>query len=160
VQSISELHQDDPNIPRHGQCHFLEVLRLFQFKAVELYVGEFADSVDELSNLIAELSADVIFGYTSVLDRIVQQRRHKTLVVHVHAGQHPSHCQRMGDIGLSTASYLPIVGLLGKEIGALYLQDLGFMQVVAQLLLERPKGSVGQGFLGESNWLRLSEPQA
>ena len=142
MQPVGELDQNDPNIPGHGQRHFLEVLRLLVFQAVEFYVGELADAVDQFRNFLAKLSTDVLFGNPGVFYGVMQQSGHQALVVHVHASENTGYRQRVGHIGLTAAADLAIMRLFGKEIGALDQLHLGVMQIAIELVFKAREGAV------------------
>ena len=77
VESVGQLHQDDANIPGHGQGHFLEVLGLFFLEGLELHLGELADPVHQLGHGGPELLADGALGDAGVLYDIVQHGSHQ-----------------------------------------------------------------------------------
>ena len=118
MQAIREFHEDDANVFRHRQRHFLKVFGLPELHRVKLHVGQFADTIDQLRDLFAELAANVFFVDACVFDHIVQQRGHQALRVHVHASENARHRQGVSDVGFSTAPGLPVVSLLRIIVGS------------------------------------------
>ena len=59
VQPIGQFNENDANITRHGQRHFLKVLGLFFFCAVKFYMREFTHAVDEIGDLLTKLRSYV-----------------------------------------------------------------------------------------------------
>ncbi|MCY1456445.1 hypothetical protein D9M71_736660 [compost metagenome] len=45
-------------------------------------------------------------------------------MVHVHVGEDVGYGQRMGDVGFAAAAALPVMGLLGIEVGSAHQVDL------------------------------------
>ena len=72
MQAIRQLDEDDANIFRHRQGHFLEVLGLPELNRVKLHVGQLADTIDQLRNLFAELGTNVFLVDACILDHIMQ----------------------------------------------------------------------------------------
>jgi hypothetical protein len=53
-------------------------------------------------------------------------------VVHVHVGEDASDSKRMAYIGIATVSLLPIMRLLGKKVGAIYVVGLLGVEVTTE----------------------------
>ena len=130
MQAIRELDEDDANIFRHRQGHFLEVLGLPELNRVKLHVGQLADTIDQLRNLCTELGTNVFLVDACILDHIMQQRGHQALRVHTHASENAGHRQRVSDVGFPTAPDLAVVSLLGVIVCAPYQLRLLQGQVV------------------------------
>ena len=71
MQAIRQLHEDDANIFRHRQRHFLEVLGLAELHRIKLDMGQLADTIDQLRDFFAELGTNVFFVDPCVLNHIV-----------------------------------------------------------------------------------------
>ncbi len=120
MKTVGELDQNDADVPRHCQRHFLKVFRLLLFRTVKIDLGELTHTIDKVCDLFAKLSPNVLFSNTRVFDDVVKKRRHDALVVHVHAREHGGYCQRVCDIGFSSPSRLAVVRLFGIEKRPLY----------------------------------------
>ena len=72
MESVRQFDQDDADIFRHRQRHFLEVLGLPEFHRIKFDMGQLADTIDQLRDLLAELGANVFFVDACVLNHIVQ----------------------------------------------------------------------------------------
>ena len=136
MQAIRQLDEDDADVFRHRQGHFLKVLGLAELHRVKLHVGQFADPIDQFRHLLAELGTNVFLVDARVLDHIVQQRGHQALRVHTHASENAGHRQRMSDVGLSTAPCLAVVSLLGVIVCAPHQLRLVQRQVIGDQLLK------------------------
>ena len=124
MESVGQLDEDDPDILGHRQRHLLEIFSLPFCMGAEFDLGQLADTVYEVRDGVPELGVDGGLVDAGILDDIVQHRRHQALVVHVHLGENGRHGQRVCYIGLATAPKLPVMGLLGEEVGALDLVAL------------------------------------
>ena len=120
MKTVSELNQNDADVPRHCQRHFLKVFSLLLFRTVKIDLGELTHTIDKICDFLAKLSTNVLFSNTRVFDDVVEKRRHDALVVHVHARQHSGYRERVCDIGFASPSRLAVVRLLGIEKRPLY----------------------------------------
>ncbi|RMO04789.1 hypothetical protein ALQ48_06206 [Pseudomonas coronafaciens pv. zizaniae] len=137
MQTVGELDQNHANITRHGHGHFLEVFCLGFGLGLEIHLGQFADPVDQFRNGLAKLGAERFLGNTGIFDDVMQHRGHQALMVHVHVSKNIGHRKRVGDVGLTAATALAIVGLFGVEIRSADQIDL--------VLAEVGRQSVGEG---------------
>ncbi len=136
MQAIRQLDEDDANIFRHRQGHFLEVLGLPELHRIKFDMGELADTIDQFGDLFAELGANVLFVDACVLNHIVQQGGHQALGVHVHASENAGYRQRMGNVWFSATAGLTVMGLLGVVISSPHQLRLLQRQVVSNQLLK------------------------
>ena len=131
VEAIGELDDQHADVLAHRDEHLAEVLRLLlhgRGKGDALYAGE---ASDDLADLMAELTAQVVEGARAILDGIVKQAGGDRHVVHVEIGQDVGNLQRMDEVRLSRAPHLPAVHLGGVEVRLLDQND-----VRPRLLLE------------------------
>ena len=87
MQAISQLHQNNADIPRHGHGHFLEVFCLGFSLGFEVHLSQLADSIDQFCHSFAKLRNQCFLGNPGVFDHIVQHGCHQALMVHVHVGK-------------------------------------------------------------------------
>ena len=81
VGAVSELDQDNPNIPRHREQHFSERLGLVFFAVIELEFFEFGQAIHQVGNRNAKFLGHFNFGDTAVLKHVVHERSHEGLGV-------------------------------------------------------------------------------
>ncbi len=129
VQAVGELDQDHANIASHGHGHLLEVLGLCFGLGLEVHLGQLADPIDQFGNGFAELRDQCVLGNAGVFDDVMQHRGHQALMVHVHVGKDIGYREGVGDVGFTAAPSLPVVGLLGVEIGTADQVDLVWAEV-------------------------------
>ena len=115
MKTVSELDQNDTDVPRHCQRHFLKVFSLLLFRTVKIDLGELTHTIDKICDFLAKLSTNILFSHTCVFDDVVEKSRHDALVVHVHARKHSGYRQRVRDVGFSSPSRLAVVRLFGIE---------------------------------------------
>ncbi|MNZ73678.1 hypothetical protein D3C78_921000 [compost metagenome] len=124
VQAVGQLDQDHADVAGHGHGHLLEVLGLGLGLGLEVHLGQLADPVHQFGDGLAELRVEGFLGDAGVLDHVMQHRGHQALMVHVHVGEDAGYSQRMGDVGFAAAAALPVMGLLGIEVGSAHQVDL------------------------------------
>ena len=131
VQAVSQLDEDDADVPGHGQHHLAQVFRLLLRFRFELDLGDLGNAVHQLGHLLAEFVGQLFFAEPGVLDHIVQHGGHERGMVHVHVGEDVGHCQRVSDVRIPGAAVLAFVCLLGKMVSVYDLGDLIIVQVTA-----------------------------
>jgi len=136
VQAIGELDEDDADVPHHRQHHLAEVLRLGLGLRFEVDVGEFADTIDQLGDFLAEAFGHLFLGDAGILDDVVQDGRGDAVVIHVHLGQDAGHSDGMGDVGLTGEALLTVVRLGAEQIGLIDLADLVRLEIGFQNLAQ------------------------
>ena len=134
MQPICQLDQNDADIFRHRQHHFLEILGLGFRLGLELQMGQLGDAIDNIRYRGAELPLNARIFDLGIFDYIVQHGRHQALMVHVHPGQYIGYGQWMSHIGFAAFTALTIVGLLGIEIGATHPSNLFLCQILFEAM--------------------------
>jgi len=119
VQPVRELHQDHPDVRGHGQDHFPHVLRFPLLGGAELDLADLGDPVHDLGDLRAEEALDLGKFGLGILDGVVEDAGRHGHHVHLHAGQEVCDLQRMGKVGLTGQTDLPLVDLGRIHIGLL-----------------------------------------
>ena len=71
VQAVGELDQDHADIARHGQHHLAEAGSLRLGAGLEIDLGELADTVDELGDLVIEMPGQLLLGHAGVFQHVV-----------------------------------------------------------------------------------------
>jgi hypothetical protein len=136
VQPVGELDQDDADVARHRQQHLLQARGLRLGARLEVELGELADPIDQLGDLLAEGLGQLRLVDRGVLDDVVQQRGDQTLVVHAHLGQDARNRQRVIDIGLARLALLALVRFGAEQIGVVARLDLIRRQIAGQIVAE------------------------
>jgi len=119
VHPVRKLHQDDPDVGRHGEDHLAEVLRLPLLAAGECDLGEFREPVDEGGDLFAEPLLDLLEGGERVLYGVVQDAGHDRRCVEFHVGQDVGHFHGVRKVGFAGQTHLPGVDRGRKDVGLL-----------------------------------------
>jgi len=116
VEPVGQLDQDDSNIPRHGQQHFSEVLDLLLLQRFIFNRADFGDTINQRSNLLAELSLYFIEGDLGIFDNIMQYSRGNGVRVQMQLGQDKSDIQAVFDKPLPRFALLPLMRDIGEFI--------------------------------------------
>jgi hypothetical protein len=58
-------------------------------------MGKLADTVDDLSDYVAELVANGLFPNARIFNYVVQHGSHQALMIHVHIGENAGDFQRV-----------------------------------------------------------------
>ena len=124
VESVGEFDQDDADILHHRQHHFAEVFRLGLGLGFELDVGQLADPVHQFGHLVAKALCQLFLGGGGVFDNVVQDGGDQAFVVETHLGQNFGYRKGMVDIGLTTETALPLMGLGAEQVGLVNLLHL------------------------------------
>jgi len=134
VQAVGQLDQNHADVAGHRQRHFLEVFGLRFGLGLEGHLGQLADPVHQLGDGIAELLDQCVLRNAGVFNHVMQHGGHQALMVHVHVGKDVGYRKRVGNVGLAAAAGLPVMSLLGVEIGAPDQVDLLRLKVVTQVV--------------------------
>jgi hypothetical protein len=110
VEPVGQLDEDDAPVLRHRHNHLPVVLGLRVLAALELDPRELGDALDELSDLVAELPANLLDGRTSVLDHVMDERGRERRVVGAELPQDARDAEWMEDEVLPAPSLLSFVG--------------------------------------------------
>lgn len=119
MQTIGQLHDDDPDIVHHREEHLAVAFRLPVLSRKEIDFAELGYAIDALRDFIAEVLLDVRGGDGGVFDDVVQQPRLDTDHIHAHPRQNASYGQRVAHIGLARRPFLTGVVLRGELVGLL-----------------------------------------
>ena len=114
VEPVGELDQDHADVLRHRHDHLAVVLGVGLLARLEARPGQLGDALDELSDLVAELGAQVVRLDVGVLDDVVQQRRSEGGVVEMELGADLRDRPRVVHERLAGASRLALVRRGGK----------------------------------------------
>ena len=120
VQPVRQLDHDDPDVLRHGDEHFAQVLHLLLFLGAVggmFHFGELGNAVYQHGHRRAKLPGDIFPGDGRILHRIVEQPRHDGFRVQPHLVDDAGHGHRMHDIGLAAPAQLILMGLGRKAVG-------------------------------------------
>src|SRR5690625_4650428 len=132
MQPISQFDEDDADVLGHRQHHLAEAFRLSLGFGLEIDLGQFADAIDEFSNILAKLPRHLLFGSGRVFDDIVQNSSGHALRIHPHLCQDARHRERMGNIRLAREPALIGVRHSAKTIGTINQCHLLSIHVVAE----------------------------
>jgi len=109
--------------------HLAEILRLRLVGILKLHLGQLADPVDHLGDLVAELAGQHLLGDLGVLDDVVQQCRDDARHVHAHFGEHVGDVEWVTDIGLTGQAELTVMGAGAEQVGAVDFVELRPLKV-------------------------------
>ena len=114
VQSVGQLHQDDPDVVHHGEQHLAKVLGLPLRMRREGDRADLRDPLDHVRHLGAEQFRHALDRGQGVLDNIVEQTGRDRDVVQPHVRHQSRHLERVGDIRFARAPFLAGVLRLGE----------------------------------------------
>ena len=117
VQAIGELDDEDAQVGGHRHEHLAHRRGLLGLPRVELDAVELGDTVDDRSDLAAEVAIDVADGDLGVLDRVVQQGGDDGDLVEADLGDDTGDRQWVVDVALAARTELVAVSFGGDLIG-------------------------------------------
>jgi len=117
VETISQLHQDYPDVVRHGKEHLAKVLRLAFLLGFEVDLADLRNTIDQIRNLGAEDSLKFFEGCKGIFQGIVQKPGGNGLDIKPQIGEDRGHFHGMDQVRLSRKTHLSLVNLGGKDIG-------------------------------------------
>jgi len=91
MQAISEFDQNDAHIARHGQQHLAKVFRLRILAGFEVDFFQLAQAIHKFGNGLTEFFRNLLGGYFSVFDDIMQQGCDDGLRIKVQGREDASH---------------------------------------------------------------------
>ena len=109
VQAVCELDDDDADVGNHGEQHLADVLGLMVFAIREFDFVEFGDAFDDVSDLFAEATGDLLRGDVGVLDGVMQEAGGDRCRVHLQIGEDLGDFERMDNIGLAGGAALALM---------------------------------------------------
>ena len=101
VQAVSELDDDDPNVRHHREQHFADVFGLMIFAISEFDFVELGDALDDVRDLFAEATGDLLRGDVGVFDSVVQKSSSNRGGVHLQVGEDLRDFERVNDVRLA-----------------------------------------------------------
>ena len=117
VETVGQLDQDNPDVPRHGHEHLAQRAELRVFEVGQIELGELGDAIDQVGDLGPEHPGNGLDVAGRVLDDVVKQRSAQGRLVHVDVGQQRRDGERMIDERSARKPFLAVVALPGELIG-------------------------------------------
>ena len=110
VKTVRQLNQYNPDILRHGQEHFPQILRL-QFQLIRRIgqLSQFGHTVHQKRHLLAELLGNFFHCHPGILHRVMEKPCHNGLFVQFQICQYNRNAQGMNNIRLPGFALLPLV---------------------------------------------------
>jgi len=118
VEPVSELDKDHSHIRNHSEKHLANVFSLPIFSIGELNCVDLCDALDDVRDLVAKASLDLLTRCGGVFNGVVQQAGGDGRRIELHLGQHFSNLKGMNDVGLSRGSHLAAM-MLHTEVPCL-----------------------------------------
>lgn len=151
VDTVSELHEDYPQIARHRKKCFFERLQMPVLSLI-FDLGDFHHAFAELTDFFAEFGLDLLLGDIAVLYHVMQQTRLDGLQIGFHIHEEFRRPQGMYDIRLSREPGLSF--MLFRSIIVCFLdeRDLVLRKVFLRSLdnlVQQDLRILGQGFVVE-----------
>ena len=129
MQAVGDLDEDHTGIITDGQQELTDILRLQTIDVLRyLLGGDLRKTFDDLGDLIAEATADILYGVLCILDDIVQEcaadrgRSEADLLAY-----DTGYCDGMQDIGLTTAPAYQPMSMTSQAEGL--INDLSLLSV-------------------------------
>ncbi len=95
MEPVSKLHQQDPDIFRHGKDHLAGIFSLFLDLALEPDFAELCNSIHDLGHVFAEHLLQFFQRGEGVLYRVMQETGSYTGQVQMQLCQNMGRCQGM-----------------------------------------------------------------
>ena len=138
MQSVGNFDEHHPHIFNQSRKYFLEILSLFGRYIVETI--EFSETVNNMTDLISKLPANILDRHLGIFDDIVEERAHrssrsKTDLTDTDTG----YFDRMEKIGFTTLASLPGVSFKTHVEGLPEILFVGLVQRGRQSLHQPAK---------------------
>jgi hypothetical protein len=140
VEAVGQLDDEHADVAAHRHDHLADRLGLGGVAVLDLV--ELGDAVDERSDLVAEVVAQLLEGVRRVLDRVVQEGRDQRRLGHADFGQDRRDRERVGDVGVAALAHLARVVPLGHRVGALEQLEVGLGVVGTDRSVQRLEDGV------------------
>ncbi len=143
VRAVGDLDEDDADVLGHGHEHLAQVLHLLVFLAGVLHARQLGDALHDVRDGGAEFLGDIVMREGSVLDHVVQQRRHDGVLVQTHVHRNIGRGDTVSHIGGAVAPLLPLVSGLGHLVGCADALQIHLVPAAGDLGNQRRKHLVG-----------------
>ena len=97
MEPVGELEQNHANVGRHRDDHLAVILSLRLVARLERERVKLGDAINQRSNLGAEDLLDLVNRNGSVLNRVMEQRRHERFGIEPEPGADRSDANRVAD---------------------------------------------------------------
>ena len=148
VETVGKLHENHPNVPRHGEKHFAKTLGLGDFVGGEAKFVEFRYAVHEFRHLNAEALGHLLLAQRRVFEDVVHETRLNRGGIELPGGKNRRNRDRVRDVGFARFSELSEMRAVGVAVGFADLGDFGFRHVLLAALdqvARRREGCDGLG---------------
>ena len=129
MQPVCQLNDDNAHVLCKSKHHLAEVLGLRLLLGSEFQMGEFADPIDQFSDILAELLGNLPLGCFRIFDHIMQYGRHDRLRVHVHASQYAGYSKWVVNIRLAGEACLSFMCGRTEQVGVVHALDMLCIQI-------------------------------
>ena len=116
METVSQFHQNDPDIISHGQEHLAEIFRLTLLLGLEMDLADLCHAVNQPGNLGTEHLLKFFKGRQGIFDGIMEKARYHRRDVKLQVGQDPGNLHRMNQIRLAGKTRLSLMNLGTENI--------------------------------------------
>ena len=117
VKTVGKLDQNDPDILCHRQKHFSQILRLNLHLIRRVgQLTQLRHAIYQESNLLVELSGQILQGHPGILHRVVEQSGDDRLLIQLQVRQNTGNTERVDDIWLPGFTLLVLMCFTGNLI--------------------------------------------
>ena len=148
VETVGKLHENHPNVPRHGEKHFAKTLGLGDFVGGKAKFVEFRYAVHKFRHLNAEALGHLLLAQRRVFEDVVHETRLNRGGVELPGGENRRDRNRVRDVGFARFAELSEMRAVGVSVGFADLGDFGFRHVLLAALdqvARRREGCDGLG---------------
>ena len=134
VQAVGKLDEKHPDVFRHCQEQFSEVLGLCRLGVLQVDLVELGDAVDKLRHDGAEEPADLGERDARILHRVVEEASGDGGAVELKGGQDACYLDRVVEVGVARGTKLRPVRLHSEDVGAVQKIFVGVRVVTPHAL--------------------------
>ncbi len=134
VEPVSQFHQHNPDIPGHGQGHFLKVFCLLLGSRSKLNFSKLAHAVHQLSDSGTKAPSEVFLADAGIFNDIVEHGRHQAFCIEMHVCENVGDSEGVADVGFAALAQLTFVAASRELIGVENILDFLLFEVGGELV--------------------------
>src|SRR6266498_296030 len=136
MQPIRKFDEHHAHVINHRQEHLANVFRLLLLTRDIADLGNFGESIHQVSNLFAEILTDCLEVDKGVLHDVMQQTSCHRHFVQIHFGKDVGNLEWVNEVGFTRRSFLPLVFACGEEISAADQIEVGLWVIMTYTLYD------------------------
>ena len=129
MHTVSELHENDADILRHGEKQLSEGFCRGDLSALEFELIEFGDAVDNVCHFDTEALRHLDLRHAGIFQHVMHEPSLNGHAVHMPARENRRHRERMRDVRLARFAELPQMMFVSVAIGLENRLAVAFRQI-------------------------------